>query len=66
MPIEVFDHWSNFNSVVSYGLRENCLVSLVSNEGGPVLIEYKSSGLATSREGNFHLAFIHLIDVTVC
>jgi hypothetical protein len=66
MSIKVFDDWSDFNSIVSYGLRENCLVSLVCNEGGSVLIEYKTSGLTTSREGDFHLAFIHLIDVTIC
>ena len=40
-------------------------MSLVSNEAGTLMIEYKTWRLATSGEGNFHLAFGNLIHITI-
>ena len=65
MSIEVLKHWGDLDSVFGNGLRKYGLVSLISDEGGAVLIEHKSSWLTTSRESNLHLAFVNLVDITV-
>ena len=65
MAIEVFDNWGDFDTVVCYGLGQNRLVSHVSDETGPVLVEHKSCGLATSCESLVDLTFLDLVNVTV-
>jgi hypothetical protein len=65
VTVEVFDNGGDLDSVFGYSLREDRLMSQVSNKGGTLLIEDEAGWLTASRKRYLHLALVDLIDVTV-
>ena len=47
MTVKIFDDGSDLDSVFSYSLREDCLMSKVSDEGRALLVEYKAGWLSS-------------------
>jgi hypothetical protein len=67
ITIEILNHRSDFNAITfsGNGLTKNGLMSLVCDEWGSLGIEDESGRLAASCESNIHLAFLHLINITI-
>jgi len=64
--IKILDNGNNLDSVVSNSLRQDSLMTQISNERGTLAVEHKAGGLTSSREGSLHLSLLsHLVDITV-